>query len=98
MSDPKKSELADSMNRVSTAIDELAADESIQALQKPLLARLSRRARSGIYEAGKWLGLGGAAALAVAGVVGGEPERYIEASGLIVLAVSNWVAKANLSA
>jgi hypothetical protein len=91
-------DIAKSIEHLSEAIDKLTADESVQAMQKPLLQRLPCGVRSGIYGAGKWLGLVGAAGLAVAGIVGGEPERYIESGGLLVLAVSNWIAKANLSA
>lgn len=98
MAESNGKNIADSIEDVADAIDELAADDSVQALQQPLLARVPQKVRGAIYEGGKWLGLVGAAGLAVAGVIGGEPQRYIEAAGLLVLAVSNWIAKANLAA
>lgn len=97
MSETSTNPIAGSIGRVAEAIDELTANDSVQELQKPLLQRLSSAARGAIYETGKWAGLLGAAALSIAGVVGGEPERYIEAGGLLVLALSNWIAKANIA-
>ena len=82
---------------VAEAIDKLADDANIQGLAKPSLERIPVKVRSGIYEAGKWLGLVGAAGLAVAGVLSGEAELYAGSVSSLLLAVSNFVAKANLA-
>lgn len=88
---------ADQIKEVANAIDVLADDANVQALTKPLLAKIPKKVRAGIYEAGKWLGLAGAAALGVAGVLSGDAELYAGAGGSLLLAVSNFVAKANLA-
>ena len=93
----KDSKIPDALEEAAGALDTLAGDERVQEFQKGLLARVPRKVRGVIYEAGKWVGLAGGAALAVAGVLTGDAARYVEAGGLLALAVSNWIAKANLS-
>jgi hypothetical protein len=87
----------DAAREVAEAINELADNEAIQAIKSPLLARIPVKIRARIYEAGKWLGLAGAAGLAIAGVLTGDAERYAQSAGLLALSVSNFVAKSNLS-
>jgi hypothetical protein len=88
---------AGEIETVANDIEALSSNPSVVALEAPLLARLPKNVRGGIYEAGKAAGLVGAAGFAVAGVLEGKTQLYAIAGAALLLSLSSWVSKANLS-
>lgn len=84
------------IEQIASCADDLATPQAIAA-EKPLLARIPTRVRGGIYEAGKAFGLIAAAGLAVAGTFEGKTQLYVIAGAGLLLSLSSWISKANLS-
>jgi hypothetical protein len=93
----EKNNMPEQIKDLADAITELGDSEQVQGLSRPLLVRVPKKARSAIYEIGKWLGLIAGASLAVAGVLTGDAERFVAAGAVLLYAVSSFIAKANLT-
>jgi len=89
--------IPDTISTIAKDVDQLGGDPAILAIEKGVFARIPTKIRGGIYETGRVLGLVGAGAFAVAGVLDAQPGLYVTAGAGLMLALSGAIAKANLS-
>ncbi|MBG6106625.1 hypothetical protein [Frigoribacterium sp. CG_9.8] len=85
------------LENVANAIDEAADNSLVQSAEKVLVPQIPKHVRGILYESGKWIGIGGTVGLVVAGALEGTPALFVAAIGAVLLAASNFLAKANLS-
>ena len=78
-------------------IDRAANAEYVQVTASKVTPRIGAKARNGIYTAGVVLGAIGTIAPVVAGVLTGDASLYVASAGALALALTNFLAKMNLS-
>lgn len=88
--------IPEALKDIASDIDKLSVDPRIIAVEQPILARIPKKVRGYIYDAGKVAGLAGAAGFAVAGALEGTPSLYATAVAGLLLALSGAVSKAHL--
>jgi len=78
-------------------VDRAANAEYVQVTASHVTPRIGAKARNVIYTVGVWLGVVGTIAPIVAGAVTGEAAIYVASAGALALALTNFLAKLNLS-
>lgn len=78
-------------------VDRAANAQYVQVTMSKVTPRIGAKARNVIYNIGIVLGAVGTIAPVVASMLTGEAEIAVASAGALALALTNWMAKMNLS-